>query len=162
MSKSESSRDKIASAYKQLATSAVELNAVSDELGKWISALDAALKKLNLGISTWITIDGGENPENGDYWRRRLGYEKVAGKWGIAISDSFGNEHTEYESSEEWLFNDAPRRLRIEAVEKLPELLDALVREADKAAEQIKIKVAYAQDLAAAVDDLARPTRQSK
>jgi prefoldin subunit 5 len=152
---------RIAAFYKQLSASAGELNAVSDELGKSISALDAALKKLNLGISAWIEIAADTDERDGDFWNRRLGYEKVGGRWGIAISTSSGNYNfPEDVHHEEWLFNDSPRAFRVEAVDKLPELLEQLIKTADATTRKIKDKVTHAQELATAITDVARPSSQ--
>ena len=53
--------ERVSSSYRQLSLAASHLNIVSDELGKSISVLDAALKKLNLGISTWSRLDRWED-----------------------------------------------------------------------------------------------------
>jgi hypothetical protein len=65
--------------------------------------------------------------------------------------------HNDVEDSnvEEWLFNDAPRALRIESVEKLPDLFESLVKEADAATKQIRTKTQRAQALATALTDSA-------
>jgi methyl-accepting chemotaxis protein len=152
---------RIASLYKQLSDSASQLNAASDELGKSLSALDAALKRLNLGISAWVKVTGYEH-DTGEYWNRCLGYTKVGGKWGIAISESSGDHNTEHETSEEWLFNDAPRAFRIEAVEKLPELIERLIKEADETTKSIQHKAVQAQELAAAVTETAQTAQRRK
>ena len=47
--------------------SAATLNAVSDELGKPVSVIEAALKKLNLGVSTWVVCVGEMDQQTGDY-----------------------------------------------------------------------------------------------
>ena len=54
---------------------------------------------------------------------------------------------------EEWLFNDAPRALRIEAVEKLPDLFDNLIKEADVAIRKVKAQTLSARQLAAALGE---------
>ena len=53
--------ERVSSSYRQLSLAASHLNLVSDELGKSIAVLDAALKKLNLGISTWSRLDRWED-----------------------------------------------------------------------------------------------------
>jgi hypothetical protein len=75
---------KVSTSYKQLTAAANELNAVSDELGKFVGALDAALKKLNLGLTTWLRLESREDG-SGNYTKRDLGYAKVGGRWGIAL-----------------------------------------------------------------------------
>jgi hypothetical protein len=146
---------RISASYKQLTAAAGELNAVSDELGKFVTALDAALRRLNLGIATWLRLESREDG-SGNYTKRDLGYAKVGNKWGIALRAMSGNHNSVEESNvEEWLFNDAPRALRIESVEKLPDLFESLVKEADAATKQIRTKTHHAQALAAALTEQA-------
>jgi len=153
--KTDSLNSRISSSYKQLTQAATELNAVSDELGKFVTALDAALRRLNLGIATWLRLESREDG-SGNYTKRDLGYAKVGNKWGIALRTMSGN-HNDVEDSnvEEWLFNDAPRALRIESVEKLPDLFENLVKEADAATKQIRTKTERAQALASALTEQA-------
>jgi hypothetical protein len=151
--KTDSLNHRISSSYKQLTQAATELNAVSDELGKFVTALDSALRRLNLGIATWLRLESREDG-SGNYTKRDLGYAKIGNKWGIALRTMSGN-HNDVEDSnvEEWLFNDAPRALRIESVEKLPDLFESLVKEADAATRQIRTKTERAQALASALTD---------
>ena len=63
-----------------------------------------------------------------------------------------GNHNAPDEGTgEEWLFNDAPRALRIESVEKLPDLFENLIKETDAATRQIKTRTQHAQQLASAL-----------
>jgi hypothetical protein len=161
-SKSDNLNFRISASYKQLTAAATELNAVSDELGKFVTALDVALRKLNLGIATWLRLESREDG-SGNYIKRDLGYAKVGSKWGIALRTMSGNHNALEESNvEEWLFNDAPRALRIESVEKLPDLFESLVKEADAATKQIKTKTHHAQALATALNEQANESATRK
>lgn len=156
--KDESLTLKVSTAYKQLTVAATELNLVSDELGKFVAALDAALKKLNLGLATWIRLDSREDG-SGNYAKRDLGYAKIGSRWGIALRTISGNHNTpDVSNIEEWLFNDAPRSLRIESIEKLPDLFDSLIKEAEAATKQIRTRTAQAQQLANALNEVASYT----
>src|SRR5713226_9643527 len=81
--------ERVQASYKQLSLAAKSLNAASDELGKAISVLDAALQKLNLGVSGWVTLAGNEDGNN--WWSRGVGYTKVGDKWGIALRKVSGD-----------------------------------------------------------------------
>jgi hypothetical protein len=122
---------------------------VSDELGKAINLLDESLKTLNLGIVHWHQF-AGDAQENGNYWAHCIGYAKVGPKWGIALRKASGNYEAppEYEREEEWLFNDAPRQLRMDAVDHIPAMIDALITAGEKAVANIKTKTAEAKKLA--------------
>jgi len=136
---------------ERLKAAASKLNKASDELGKVIAELDESLKRLNLGIWAWVTITSGRDPHAAAEWGRDIGYAKVGSRWGICIKewerDYDGGDFPE----QQWLFNDAPRTFRIEAIEKLPELLDKLAQEADETTEKIAAKVDYARQIAEAV-----------
>jgi prefoldin subunit 5 len=143
--------DRLAAAYKRLAASAAILNAASDEFTEPIAELDAALAKLNIGLITWEKIIAGED-NGGGFWSREVGYTRVKGTWGLAIRTLAGQYGWEEDASEEtWLFRDAPRSYRIEAVEKLPDLLEGLIGNADKTSKKLKEKAVEARALAAAL-----------
>jgi hypothetical protein len=145
--------ERVSSSYRQLSLAASHLNLVSDELGKSIAVLDSALKKLNLGISSWSRLDRWEDAV-GNYTSRYLGYAKVNNRWGIALRTVAGNNNQPEDATiEEWPFNEAPRALRIEAVEKLPDLFENLIKEADVAIRKVKAQTLSARHLATALGD---------
>ena len=155
--------ERIQGSYKQLSQAAISLNSASEELGKAVSILDAALKKLNLGISAWVHMCGNEDPSNGDWWSRNLGYTKVGDKWGIALKDCSGNYNwPEGDSEEIWLFNEGPRWMRTEAVGKIPDLLDALIKQAEDTTKKIKDKTAQAYELAVAMSKVAEEAQPAE
>lgn len=143
--------ERVQSSFQHLAVCASHLNAASDELTKPIQELDANLKELNLGISAWVIIYRDE-AESGEYWyTEEIGYTKINNKWGIALRTCSGEySYPPAGSSSEWLFSDAPRELRIKAIEHIPALLDELAGQAQTTASQIKAKTEVAQQLAAA------------
>jgi hypothetical protein len=141
----------LAANYKRLAASAQNLAAATDEFSKPIKQLDDALKPLNLNLTTWHRVSGGEDSYD-NYWRRDVGYARIGRIWGLAIRTSAGHVgDPESETVEQWSFGDAPRSYQIEALEGLPELLEALIKSADKTARKLKEKTGEAQALAEAV-----------
>ncbi|MDP8990121.1 MAG: hypothetical protein M3N41_08600, partial [Acidobacteriota bacterium] len=93
---------------------------------------------------------GDDDHDSGYYWAKLIGYAKIGTRWGIALRKSSGNLDAppEFQSEEEWLFNDAPRQLRMEAVDYIPEMINDLINSAEKAVEKIQIKTAEARKLA--------------
>ncbi|MGA2592653.1 MAG: hypothetical protein ABSH32_22300 [Bryobacteraceae bacterium] len=82
---------RVQNSFRQLAAAAANLNSVSDELGKSIEELDTDLKKLNLGISAWVTIFE-DQAEGGEHWyTEQIGYTKINNKWGIALRTCSGD-----------------------------------------------------------------------
>jgi hypothetical protein len=148
-----------ATLFNELADSAARLNAGSDEFGKAIRPIDAALKKLNLGVTAWHTYRGSQEPDSdGCYSCHRIGYHKVSGKWGLALSTLSGHIHADEDNCEEWLFNDAPRSMRLEALDYIPDLLEQLVKQANKVAEKLQKKTETARALANTISALSANT----
>jgi len=137
-------------AFQKLAESAAALNAASDQLSKPIADLDAAIKNLNLGVSCWVRIGSWGDEDSSWEGVNQLGYQKIAGRWGIAVS-TYTTDGGEPENRESWLLGEAPRQLRLKALDHIPELLEALVKETEKTTKQIQSKVAQARELAAAL-----------
>lgn len=142
---------------KQLETSAHALNKLSDELTKKVAEVEDAINRLNLGISAHVDIQywGSEDGLESSAWR--LAYGKESGKWGFVIE--YVSENLNWPDAgkhESWLFKDSPREKRIRAVEKIPELIGALVKKSNEVAEEIGRKVSYTQSIAATLP-LAKP-----
>ena len=161
-SKNDSLALRVQTSYEKLAVAAKTLNTISDQLGQTVAELDAALKRLNLGLTTWTSFcSGGDVPH---WWSDDIGYAKIDGKWGLAIRSISGNyEFPEYDKIiGEWLFNDAPRALRLQAVDKIPDLLEALVKEVADFTEKLSVKLKQSQELTAAISSLANKAHEIK
>ncbi len=144
---------RVEGSFKQLSTAAQTLHTASDDLRKVIRQLDASLKKLGLGFPAWVQISGSSDETQ--YWNRDLGYARVGGKWGLALRDVTGNHIDHDDDSEEvWAFNDAPRAMRIEAVGKIPDLLERLLQQTEETTKKLQSKIAMAADLAAVFADM--------
>jgi hypothetical protein len=156
--------EKIQAATKKLLIAAKDLNTASDELGKAITVLDAVLRKLNLGVSAWVTLSGDESPE-GDFWSRDIGYAKIRGSWGIALRDVSGHfAFPEEEKVEEWPFNEGPRWMRADAIGKIPDLLEKMLKQAEETTKKIKAKTAQAFEIGEAIskviEEAASPAQE--
>jgi hypothetical protein len=141
-----STPEKVAASFQRLTAAAADLNAVSDNLGKPISALDTVLKGLHLGLETWVVFSqtGFETGFEDSY----IGYAKINSKWGVALKVVSGDHNSpEYASVNQWLFNDAPRLLRLEAIDKLPELIEGLIDTAHSTAQKLSAKIAHTQQI---------------
>lgn len=146
---------RVRSSFLQLSAAASDLNTISDELGQCVSEIDAALKKLNVGITAWVDISSNEDDDL-QYYRERIGYAKVEGKWGIALCTVSGSHDCPDEDRVDiWLFNEAPRQLRLEAINKLPNLLQKLSEEAAKTTAEIMSGLSEALLVADAVKQAA-------
>jgi hypothetical protein len=151
---------RVAESFAQLTLVASDLNAISDELGKSVARIDFALKNLNVGIPVWISMKSWDNSQTGelDYWTEDIGYAKINGKWGISLRRIDGNLNHEEDANEEtWLFGEAPRALRLEAIDSIPSLLEELSTKATVAAQKIQAKLADVQAVADAINPSYSP-----
>ncbi|MEZ5351969.1 MAG: hypothetical protein R2762_04980 [Bryobacteraceae bacterium] len=138
------------SSFQQLSAAASEPNKTSDELGNLVSDLDGALKRLNLGVSTWVMIDRFEDSNSGTCHGISLGYDRINRQWGISIQSYNGNSFAEDHEAEYWHFNEAPRSIRLKAVERIPDLQDARWNDPIRLTADLK-KTALARELATAI-----------
>jgi hypothetical protein len=155
---SDSKITKIQTHFQTLSSVAPTLNAASDELTKAVGYLDAALKKLNVGISVWVTFaDLTENPGEGEYDLQQIGYTKVNGEWGLALRHVWGDNAMDHHSSEgPWLFSDGPRDLRLSGVDKIPEIVEQLGSEASSLVKRVQEKTKRVRELAVAIEQVAK------
>ena len=152
-SESASNAEQIRSSFSELTRATEYLNRVSDGLSEAINALDEALSNLNVGIVSWVTFASCDDDDQP--WIRtteELGYSKVRNKRGISLRVVQHNDQIdEVEVESEWLFNEAPREMRIRAVDHLPELIKALTTEATSTAKRVAAKALFASKLADAI-----------
>lgn len=118
--KAEKLQDRVRANYTALCSAAIQLNLASDDMREAVAALSEHLKRLGLGVSAWYDLATGESKV------RSVGYTKLGSNWGIAIRQVTQLPNQEREE-EIWLFGDAPRWMRIEAVAHIPDLLEALL-----------------------------------
>lgn len=153
--------DRARNSYRQLSNAAKDLNSASDEFKEAVSVLDAALERLNLGIASWVRISGGED-EDANWWSREIGYARIGKKWGIAIRHSSGNHNwPEHDDKEQWLFAEAPRWMRIEAVAKIPDLMEGLVKQAEDTTKKLKSRTEQVFELAEAMCEVVDESNQA-
>jgi hypothetical protein len=143
--------DRLQHTLQELASSADKLNSLSDELNKQVSDVESAVNKMGIGLTANVNTEtwSDDRGEKYDIWR--ISYERHAGKWGFTIEHLWGHEG--YEDSaelERYAFKDAPREHRLRAVEKIPDLIDALVKKSKEFATDVSAVMSYAQGLAAA------------
>jgi hypothetical protein len=156
MSSGKTKSTEVADHFRALSSVATNLNKSSDELTKSVGVLDVALKKLNIGITVWVKYASWamEPPE---YGSDQIGYAKISGKWGIALRSVFGDESRDEESENgPWLFGEAPREMRLRAVDHLPELIENLGKVAFNTAKKLNEKAQQVSELAAVVEQIAK------
>ncbi len=141
----------VSALLKQLSSVSQTLNEASDELTQEIKQVESALGSFNLGVSAWVKFAVNEeqfDASNGTFYRFErvdmLGYGKHHGKWALLVSsgvEEVGQEET-------WLLRDAPRDLRIKAVDAIPALLEKIVEEATSLTGEVRNKANRTKSIA--------------
>jgi hypothetical protein len=144
---------KIQTSFQALSEIAPELNTASDELTIAVSYLDEALKKLNIGLAAWVAFQtrGYEDAPQA-YDEDQIGYSKVNGVWGIALRHIWGDPgRDEYGHDGPWLFNDASREMRLQSIDKIPDVIEKLAKDALSTKKKIEAKTTEVRTLADAI-----------
>jgi uncharacterized phage infection (PIP) family protein YhgE len=156
MSLTDSKISKIQTQFQNLTSVANSLNTASDELTKVVSVLDEALKKLNVGLEAWVTFSKWSDEHRS--CAEQVGYCKLNGKWGIAIqrlttwTEAIGQDEDDLDGP--WHFNEAARDIRLEAVDKLPELIEELGKQALHTTKKVQEKTNQVRELATAITEI--------
>jgi len=133
---------------KQLSSASQTLNEASNKLTEQIKEIENALASHNLGVIAWVELRRLREPVGKEYADveriESLGYSKINGKWGIYVSSRID----EFEIFESWLLRDAPRDLRILAVDAIPKLLEEMIKRAKEVTTQVLSKTDTAKALA--------------
>jgi hypothetical protein len=158
MASSDSKIEKMQKQFQALSSVASSLNAASDELTKVVAVLDESLKKLNVGLHAWVTFGfrSADNQDPEDYDEDQIGYSKVKGIWGIALRHIWGNASADdHEIEGPWLFNDAPREMRLRGVDKIPMVIEQLCEEASHTTKKVLQKTQEVRALTSAIEQIA-------
>jgi hypothetical protein len=157
MASSDSKVATIQTHFQVLSEIASSLNTASDELTKTVSILDEALKKLNVGLTVWVPfrhhVDDPDDPLLFDV--DQIGYSKVNGVWGIALRHIWGDESRDiFHEDGPWLFNDAPREMRLYSVDTLTNVVEDLGKKAFDTTKRIQQKTIEVRELAGAIQQI--------
>ncbi|MGA2593158.1 MAG: hypothetical protein ABSH32_24855 [Bryobacteraceae bacterium] len=144
--------ERVQRSYKLLSAVATDLNTASDRLGASVATLETLLRKLNLGVSTWVHFTKSHSENSEYYYFEDIGYTKLSGKWGLAIRTVSGAEFADQDEVDAWAFNEAPRGLRVKSIVKVPDLLDQLIKEATGMIKDINEGAAVVDLLASAMN----------
>ena len=140
----------------QIASLSRTLNEASDQLSKQLSEIEAALNAFAAGIWVWA-----KRPIKKEYetdpaiaYVHELGYGKLNGKWGLLVSS--GWEDAEPEGIETKFLRDAPRDIRLRAMDEMPQLLEAFAQKLAETTEETTKKVLRAKEIAVALSKKQR------
>src|SRR5258708_4428162 len=143
---------KIDASLRKLSSLSKNLNQVSDELTAQLTSIEDAINALKLGVFAWVVIDEYSYEEAGlkqTVTRKvELGYGKHKGRWALLYDDYL----KEMDDSNPGFLREAPRDIRFEAVEKIPELLEKLAEETSKTTDTAIATTSQAKEIADALN----------
>lgn len=145
-------------AYRQLSQTAESLNKASDRLGKIVEKLDTALKDLNLGVQAWVKFNDWST-EDGTWHTDSVGYAKVNNRWGLSIMSEAGDFQAgpDHDSTRVWIFNEAPRELRVQASPHIHLVVPELNRVANLMIEELAKRTEQVDELSLAISIVSMP-----
>ncbi len=153
--------ERVQESFPKLNDASKLLNQESDKLNDSADGFNAALKKLGLGITSWVAFARDRDDNIGFSWSEEIGYTKLSGKWGLAIRTTSHDYSYPEPDIETWPFADAPRLLRIKAAPHIPDLLDKLIEDADKATKEISRHAQNIEALTATIVSMAeQPSKE--
>jgi hypothetical protein len=146
------SSSNVSALLKQLSSASQTLSEASNKLTEQIKEIENSLASFNLGVVAWVKLRRTPEEVEGDdgtkYCFERidsLGYTKKNGKWGLCVSSVIDEFPDDFEW---WLLRDAPRGLRIVAVDGIPKLLEEMVNKAKQLTTEVQSKTDQAKSIA--------------
>jgi hypothetical protein len=152
------SASKTPSSLDALSDTAKNVNKASRRLTEAVDQVNAALKKLNLGIPVWIPTWSGPDIPGQVQETEEIGYAKVKGKWGVCIRLTVEHAGPDPDVTE-WHFEDAPRDMRICGAEFLQKLILAINEQGEKAAKEIDKQATDIESLATTLNEVAEKSK---
>lgn len=138
----------VSALLKQLSSASQTLNQASNKLTEQIKEIESSLSSYSFGVIAWVElrrvreeVDSGKSSVDRI---DRLGYSKENGKWALYVSSAV--EEMDY--FESWLLRNAPRELRILAIDAIPKLLEQMVAKAKELTAEVANKTDRAKALA--------------
>jgi|SRR6266850_2674514 len=144
--------ERIAASFKELAFVSPEVESAAADLAKSISNLESYLRRIGIQVSAWHRIAGDDDPQDGSYWSRDIGWSHVEDMWSIALRKTNGSHAYDHHNEEVWRFADAPKWMAIEAISKLPDLFETIIKRSRETIEKLNARKKDADELAAAIE----------
>jgi hypothetical protein len=151
---------RVQDSFRKIPSVATSLNNVSDTLNNSAKRIEVVLKKHPLGVASWVKFTDSNSTDGLAYHYEQVGFAKINGRWSLAIRTVTGDERFDDDKVETWPFNEAPRGLRVKAVNKLPDLLEQLVKDGNEMIQEVTEQVKAVDFLADALEAVLEPTAE--
>ena len=127
------------------------LEAATEDVNAGLLAVQAAIEGLRLGVSASVTLeDYSDKDEYGPGPALWLTFGKNSGRWCLYTEHGIDGEPDTFTTAE--LLRES-RRIRLLAVDKLPSLVNALVRQAEREVADVQEKAATLHELASIIKE---------
>lgn len=153
------SNNNVQAALSKLTSLSQVLSSTSDQLSKSISEIEAALNKLNWGVSAWVHEDpikveeaseiGPDGAAKAVHNLQALGYGQNEGKWAFIIAA--GTEESWPDDVTITFLSEAPLDVKLLAMERMSKLLDLVADGLNKITQEATKKTAEAKEIATAL-----------
>jgi hypothetical protein len=143
---------------KDLEPLSKHLNTASDELTKTLESIQQKLNDLALGVEVWLSSSSHElervMADDHVFLITELGYGRLGDGWALLIRTARWSQHRDEDP--EWVLEAegdrkplvrASRKIRVDAVEFIPNLIDALKDEAERVIESVEKAKRIAESL---------------
>ena len=142
--------EQITELLSELQKSAQQLNEASDSINEIISSIEKQIIDSKVGLERWVRLNATEPTEVYDYNRNKfiqreatdVGFAKLEDGWALAVrtvtyETAEGEEDPVVNYGTPERLSRAPRALRIDALEKMPDLIKSLTLAATSKLEAI-------------------------
>src|SRR6266566_6292805 len=144
--------DQLKKSIEQLRTMTPKLNAATDEANKTVAAVEKFLNdECSIGISAYV------NAWRGDSGSLRLAFDRIGGKFRIAVVDQKWIDDPQYPGNGSWqdvevvAWSESPRAWKLRTFPALPALLEKIASEAEDAIKRIDQTQAAVQEIMGAI-----------
>jgi len=128
---------------------APQLASATDEVNAALAHVEHALVALNLGVTASVELAPASGRRDG--WEQHLRFGKDGATWRLLLESGPDNGDTEDWSLSPLL--STSKEVRLQAVERLPALIDELVEVAEEQVDKFKAAAAKARAIAATISE---------
>lgn len=144
--------ERMTAALEKLHASAKQNKPVKDVLSRSVAIVERELGRFDLRVASWTMLSERIGNDGDTFRRDYVGYIEHQKQWRIVLSSDRGSDSRPDENVEEiWPFDEAPQYLRAKAIDKLPDLIEALAATVDSTTERLRKRLDSAAQLSEAL-----------
>src|SRR5262245_24488151 len=125
----------LAQSLARVRTSANRLNQLTDDAARTVREVEDLLRECSVGIEAWVVVD--QPPQVSEEFKS-LGYSRWGQQFRIVVAHGREDDPTDA-TVKPW--SDWDRATKLESIEKLPELIEAIVKEVDSRISRVEATI---------------------